>query len=256
MPSCCSRRERVMGKPFKQIVILTGAGISAESGIPVFRSETGLWENHRVEDVATYEGYRRNPDMVHEFYNGMRASLKEREPNPAHLALTRLQQEFKGEVTLVTQNIDNLHEKAGSTDVIHMHGELMSILCEHCGSRYAFLGRSGRDSVCDKCARTGTLRPDIVWFGEMPYHMERIGEALAGCDLFLSIGTSGVVYPAAGFCQQAAYAGATCVEFNLEPSAVKSSFNWGLYGKASITLPAFVDHLLKTGEALRELKDA
>ena len=191
---------------FKKIVILTGAGISAESGIPVFRSETGLWEQERVEDVATYEGFARNARKVHDFYNKMRKSIRTKEPNPAHLALTRLQseyaQKFAADVTIVTQNIDDLHEKAGSKDVIHMHGELNSILCEHCLGRYE-------------------------------YHDDS-SSALA-------------VYPAAGFCSVAKSTGAYCVEFNLEKSAVASNFTRGIYGKASVTVPAFVDELIKTG---------
>ncbi len=242
---------------FSDIVILTGAGISAESGIPVFRSETGLWEELRVEDVAEYDGFVRNPTLVHNFYNKMRASLKDKKPNPAHLALSRLQQEWpkthQGQVSIVTQNIDNLHEQAGSKNVIHMHGELKSILCEHCHESYPFDEDSSTDSVCKKCGTKGQMRPDIVWFGEMPYHMDLIQDLLSRCTLFLSIGTSGVVYPAAGFCRFARAAGATCIEFNLEPSAVQSSFNYGLYGKASVTLTKFVDHLLETGEALDKI---
>ena len=233
---------------FNHIVILTGAGISAESGIPVFRSETGLWEQERVEDVATYEGFSRDPVKVHNFYNKMRQSIKTKVPNPAHLALARLQKEYPQKygatVDLVTQNIDDLHEKAGSTDIIHMHGELNSILCEHCGKRYPYFEDSTPKSECKHCHHQ-SLRPDIVWFGEMPYQMERIEKLLYRCDLFIAIGTSGVVYPAAGFCQVASSVGALCVEFNLEPSAVGSSFNYGLYGKASVTLPQFVDELIE-----------
>ncbi len=237
---------------FKRIAVLTGAGISAESGIPVFRSETGLWEQHRVEDVATYEGYERNPALVHEFYNKMRLSLKEREPNPAHLCLTRLQKEIKaqgGEVSIITQNIDDLHEKAGNEGVLHMHGILRGLWCEACDCRYPFDGESSPDTECPKCHRKA-VRPDIVWFGEQPYYMDQISRILSRCDLFISVGTSGVVYPAAGFCQMAKSCGARCVEFNLERSMVASSFDYGLYGKASKTLVAFVDHLIATGELL------
>ena len=237
---------------FKNIVVLTGAGISAESGIPVFRSETGLWEQEKVEDVATYDGYMRDKTKVHEFYNKMRRSIKTKEPNPAHLALTRLQHEYTkkypgSSVTIVTQNIDDLHEKAKSENVIHMHGELNSIWCEHCDARYRFLEDSSTETKCNLCG-SKKLRPDIVWFGEMPYRMGEIESALFKCDLFMSIGTSGVVYPAAGFCQLARSVGATCVEFNLEKSAVGSSFTYGIYGKASQTLPEFVDKLIETGE--------
>ncbi len=237
---------------FSHIVVLTGAGISAESGIPVFRSETGLWEQERVEDVATYEGFLKNKKKVHDFYNKMRQSVKTKEPNAAHLALTRLQEEypkkFKGsDVTIVTQNIDDLHEKAKSSDVIHMHGELNSIWCEECGARYPYFDNSSTESVCEKCG-SKALRPDIVWFGEMPYSMPLIEKKLYACDLFMAIGTSGVVYPAAGFCQLARSVGATCVEFNLEKSLVGGNFTSGRYGKATVTVPAFVEELLEKGE--------
>ena len=238
----------------KNIVVLTGAGISAESGIPVFRSETGLWEQERVEDVATYDGFLRNKNKVHGFYNKMRLSLSEKQANAAHLALSKLQREWKqGTVTLVTQNIDNLHEKAESQNIIHMHGELMSLRCERCDYAAYFDGESSVDSVCPSCGHKGCMRPDIVWFGETPYQMALIEERLSSCNLFIAIGTSGVVYPAAGFCRFAKAVGATCVEFNLAPSAVGSSFDYGLYGKASETLPPFVDYLLKTGQLLKAI---
>lgn len=242
---------------YKNIVVLTGAGISAESGIPVFRSETGLWEHERIEDVCVPSALVRNPQKVHDFYNRMREGLKTKEPNPAHLALTKLQQEWPqksgGKVSVVTQNIDNLHEKAGTRDAIHMHGRLMTMLCTACHQRWEFAGQSAPDDTCPKCGRKGTTRPDIVFFEEMPYEMDRIGALLSECDLFLSIGTSGVVYPAAGFCEIARSSGALCVEFNLEASATVSQFNYGLYGKASVTVPQFVEHLLKTGEVLRKI---
>lgn len=185
-------------KGIRNIVILTGAGISAESGIPVFRSETGLWEQHRVEDVATYEGFLRNKELVHNFYNGMRSKLANIKPNPAHYALSRLAKEWKnGNVFLVTQNIDNLHEQAGSEQVVHMHGELMQISCEQCGKIFSWDKDSSTKTECLNCGKQ-TMRPNIVWFGEMPFFMDEIYEHLAQCDLFISIGTSGVVYPAAG----------------------------------------------------------
>lgn len=241
---------------YKNIVVLTGAGISAESGIPVFRSETGLWEQERVEDVATYEGFLKNKTKVHDFYNKMRQSIKSKTPNQAHLALTRLQSEIQkrygGVVSIVTQNIDDLHEKAGSKDIIHMHGELNSILCESCQSRVEFFDNSSVDSVCPVCGKK-SLRPDIVWFGEIPYQMEKIEKLLCQCDLFLSIGTSGVVYPAAGFCHVAKSCGATCVEFNLEQSNVATQFHYGLYEKASVSVPAFVEHLIEHNELLKEI---
>lgn len=235
---------------YQNIVVLTGAGISAESGIPVFRSETGLWENYPVEDVATYDGFRRDKKLVHDFYNMMRRSVKTKQPNAAHLALTKLQQEWHkrgGKVSIVTQNIDDLHEKAGSQDVIHMHGELFSLLCEKCGKRIRFEGDSSTDSVCPFC-KAKAMRPDIVWFGEVPYHMDEIAALLYKCNLFLSIGTSGVVYPAAGFCQLARQAGAWCVEFNLDKSLTASNFQRGCYGKASVTVPEAVDKLLSGQE--------
>lgn len=231
----------------RNIVVLTGAGISAESGIPVFRSEDGLWENEKVEEVATYEGFLGNRTKVHDFYNRMRRSLKDKKPNAAHLALHRLEteyaQKYGAKVSIVTQNIDDLHEKAGSENVIHMHGELNSILCEHCHKRYAYEDDSTVEAECSFCHHK-SLRPDIVWFGEIPYKMDEIEKLLSGCDLFLSVGTSGVVYPAAGFCQFAKSCGALCIEFNLTPSAIKTQFDRGIYGKASVTLTKFVDDLI------------
>ena len=242
---------------YQNIVILTGAGISAESGIPVFRSETGLWEQERVEDVATYDGFLRDKTKVHEFYNKMRRSLLDKKPNPAHLALARLEKEYSkkygANVNLVTQNIDDLNEKAGSEKIIHMHGRLKSILCEHCNKRYPFNDDSRIESECKFCHHK-SLRPDIVWFGEMPYQMDEIETLLSKCDLFLSIGTSGVVYPAAGFCQVARASGAACIEFNLSQSAVGSQFNCGIYGKASKTLPEFVSALIDTGNLPNNVK--
>lgn len=240
---------------YQHIVILTGAGVSAESGIPVFRSETGLWENHRVEDVCVHSALVRNPQLVHDFYNNMRQGLKTKLPNEAHRAIAKLQQEWPsrgGSVTLVTQNIDDLHEKAGSMEVIHMHGELNSLWCTACGKRFYFDGISSPQMLCPYCGKAA-VRPDIVFFEEIPYHMEEILAALLQCDLFIAVGTSGVVYPAAGFCQYARAQDSLCVEFNLERSAVATSFHYGLYGKASVTLPAFVNHLLATGEPLKQL---
>lgn len=234
-------------KEIRNILILTGAGISAESGIPVFRSETGLWEQHRVEDVATYEGFMRNRPLVHEFYNRMRRNLFNVRPNPAHFALARLANEWKkGSVCLITQNIDNLHEAAGSGNVIHMHGELMRISCESCGAVVDWDKDTSVDTRCPKCGEAA-MRPHIVWFGEIPYHMEHIDELLRDCDLFMSIGTSGVVYPAANFARMTHALGAYNIEFNLEKSATAGSFDRGIYGKAGTTLPEFVDSLLKTG---------
>lgn len=234
-----------MGSDIKNITILTGAGISAESGIPVFRSETGLWEEHRVEDVATYEGFMRNPSLVHNFYNNMRKNLKNISPNPAHYALKKLQDEWSnGNVRIITQNIDDLHEKAGSSNVIHMHGELNQIACESCGKVFEWYEDSSVSSICPHCNEK-TLRPNIVWFGEMPFRMEEIDDILRDTSLFLSIGTSGVVYPAAGFAQVAKRSNAFNIEFNLSKSQQAYYFDEYVLGKAGETLPKFVDALLK-----------
>lgn len=239
---------------YKNIVILTGAGISAESGIPVFRSETGLWENERVEDVCVPEALRRDPAKVHNFYNKLRTALEDKRANVAHKAIALLQKVYAlhedCDAFLVTQNIDDLHEKAGSSQVVHMHGELKSLWCTKCGARFSFKGLSNPDTVCPECGQRGGVRPDIVFFEEMPYHMDLIERKLAKCDLFISIGTSGVVYPAAGFCSFAKSCGAKCVEFNLKKSAVATNFDYGFYDKASVSVPKFIDHLLQTGRLL------
>ncbi len=231
---------------FRKVVVLTGAGISAESGIPVFRSETGLWEQERIEDVCVPEALIRNPKKVHDFYNKMRLTLRDKKPNEAHYALSRLQQEGQDlgiETVIITQNIDDLHEKAGSSGVLHMHGFLRSAWCTSCDRRYPWEDDTSPELKCKFCNHN-SVRPDIVFFGEMPYHMEQINAHLITCDLFAAIGTSGVVYPAAGFAMTASSSGALAVEFNLEPSYVKSSFQKACYGKASVTVPAFVDRLL------------
>lgn len=226
------------------IVILTGAGISAESGLGTFRDEGGLWAQHRIEDVATPEGFARDPALVVEFYNTRRAQAHEAVPNAGHTALARLQRAHKGEVLLVTQNVDGLHEKAGSTDVVHMHGALDSALCGSCGHRWAapLVMRVGQ--ACPRCAAPAA-RPDIVWFGEIPYHMDRIEAALMQADIFAAIGTSGNVYPAAGFVQLAAHVGAKTVEMNLDPSENVALFEETRAGKASQTVPDWVEDILK-----------
>lgn len=228
---------------FERIVILTGAGISAESGIDTFRSASGLWEQHRVEDVATPEGFMRNPNLVLNFYDMRRAALANVAPNPAHMALARLEREFTGDLLLVTQNVDDLHERGGSARVLHMHGELKSALCTSCETRAPWLGTMIERPPCPVC-RAPTLRPDVVWFGEMPYQMARIYQALETCDLFVSIGTSGAVYPAAGFVQEARGAGAHCLELNLEPSEGSRHFHETRHGPASEVVPAWVDEVL------------
>lgn len=226
------------------IVILTGAGISAESGLGTFRDEGGLWAQHRIEDVATPEGFARDPALVVEFYNTRRAQAHEAVPNAGHTALARLQRAHKGEVLLVTQNVDGLHEKAGSTDVVHMHGALESALCGTCGYRWEapLVMRVGQ--ACPRCAAPAA-RPDIVWFGEIPYHMDRIEAALMQADIFAAIGTSGNVYPAAGFVQLAAHVGAKTVEMNLDPSENVALFEETRAGKASQTVPDWVEDILK-----------
>jgi len=226
------------------IVILTGAGISAESGLKTFRGADGLWEGHRVEDVATPEAYVRDPVLVHQFYDARRARLSEVEPNAAHHALARLDAEWPGELLIVTQNVDDLHERAGAKRLLHMHGELTSGWCLACDERFGWEGPMGEGASCPTCQISGKVRPDIVWFGEMPYEMERIDRALTSCDLFVSIGTSGAVYPAAGFVQTARYCGAHTVEINLEPSQGSLFFDERRYGPAGAEVPKWVGELL------------
>lgn len=225
------------------IVILTGAGISAESGIETFRAETGLWAQHRVEDVATPEGFVRDPQKVVAFYNARRATAADAQPNAAHEALARLEAEHDGEVLVVTQNVDDLHERGGSQNLIHMHGALNSALCGACDHRWPAPMVMKAGDACPAC-NAPAARPDIVWFGEMPYQMERIFSALGRADIFAAIGTSGNVYPAAGFVAEAARAGAQTVEINLAPSSVGSQFETALMGPATKTVPDWVDSIL------------
>ncbi len=229
---------------FRNIVVLTGAGISADSGLATFRGADGLWEGHRVEDVATPEAYRRDPALVHQFYDARRARLGEVEPNEAHQALARLDQEWPGELLIVTQNVDDLHERAGAKRLLHMHGELTSGWCLACDNRFPWQGPMGEGANCPACQATGHVRPDIVWFGEMPYEMERIEAALMDADLFVSIGTSGNVYPAAGFVQTAKYVGARTLEMNLEPSLGSYLFDESRIGKAGELVPVWVEEVL------------
>ena len=233
--------------PVKSIVVLTGAGISAESGIKTFRDIGGLWENYRVEEVASPEGFTADPVLVHRFYNLRRHNLLHGgiDPNPAHKALARLEQEFPGDFLLVTQNIDNLHERAGSLQMVHMHGEILKMCCSVSGHVYPIDHDLSVEDRCECCREPGRLRPHVVWFGEMPMEMDLIYAALDSCDLFISIGTSGNVYPAAGFVQVAHAAGAHTVEINLEPSAVESDFHEHIYGLASEKVPDFTDKLFK-----------
>lgn len=235
---------------YHSLVILTGAGISAESGVPTFRADDGLWMGHRIEEVATPEAFARDHALVQDFYNRRRRQLAEVRPNAAHHALAELAARWQGDFLLVTQNVDDLHDRAHAEtppapgfELIHMHGELLKAHCT----------RTGR--VCDwpddlavhepsPHHPAGRLRPHIVWFGETPLEMERIDAALAACDVFIAIGTSGKVYPAAGFVRQARFAGARTIEINLEPTPGRRLFDEGVYGRASQIVPAFVDNLL------------
>lgn len=228
----------------QNIVILTGAGISAESGVATFRDADGLWENHDPMEIATPEAFARDPDLVYRFYNARRRQLPSVRPNAAHRELARLQRAFHGDVFLVTQNVDDLHERAGTDQVCHMHGELNSMLCGGCGERMAAERDYNGDTPCPVCEVRGQLRPDVVWFGEMPYHMEEIEARLADCDLFIAVGTSGVVYPAAGFVQQALLQGALTVEINKELSEVTGLFHLQRKGVATAEVTTLVEELL------------
>ena len=225
------------------IVVLTGAGISAESGLATFRGPGGLWEGHRVEDVCTPGALATNPALVHGFYDARRAALAHVVPNAAHWALARLDADWPGALLLVTQNVDDLHERAGSRRMRHMHGALLSALCAACGARVDWAGDLPPGTPCTICGASA-LRPDIVFFGEMPYDLDAIMAAIAGCDLFVSIGTSGAVYPAAGFVEQARGAGRATLELNLERSAGSVWFDDSRLGAASVLVPDWVDTLL------------
>lgn len=225
------------------IVILTGAGISAESGLATFRGPDGLWEGHRVEDVCTPEALARDEALVHRFYDERRAKLAEVAPNAAHLALAALDAAWPGDLLIVTQNVDDLHERAGAKRLIHMHGELKSALCAACGKAVPWADALPPGSICDGCGKP-RLRPDIVFFGEMPYEMDRIDDAVRDADLFISIGTSGAVYPAAGFVQTARHVGARTLELNLDPSAGSIYFDETRLGPASELVPDLVRALL------------
>lgn len=238
----------------KTIVILTGAGISAESGLLTFRDNNGLWCNHRIEDVATPEGYVRNPQLVHRFYNERRSQLKDVAPNAAHLAISRLALQQKHKVILITQNVDNLHEQAdaqeGNSDdnayytLVHMHGELNKARCSLSDNVHQWLEDITPESICPCCGKKNVLRPHIVWFGEMPLYMDLIYRALRKCDLFISIGTSGNVYPAAGFVQEVRMQGhGHTVELNLEPSSGHTMFAETHYGAASRIVPDFLNNI-------------
>jgi NAD-dependent deacetylase len=233
---------------FRNIVVLTGAGISAESGISTFRDKGGVWSKYNVDDVATPQGFVKNPALVHEFYNGRRAGLLGVKPNAGHAALARLEAAVREtsdtSFTLITQNVDNLHEAAGSKNLIHMHGELLRAWCLLCQTRMTWTEPMTQKTPCPQCGKRGGMRPDVVWFGEMPYHMDRLYELIGACDVFISIGTSGHVYPAAGFAAGAKAAGAHTVELNLEPSEGASVFAEAMHGPGTVIVPAYVEKLL------------
>jgi NAD-dependent deacetylase len=233
-------------EPGDPIVILTGAGISKESGLDTFRDAGGTWTRVRLEDVATPEAFTRDPDLVHEFYNARRRTLANPavQPNAAHAALVRLEQDWPGPVLLVTQNVDDLHDRAGSRRLIHMHGQLARARCQSCGGGCAWAGDLSVDTPCPACGAGGGMRPDVVWFGEMPLAMAEIEAALAACRLFVSIGTSGTVYPAAAFVHQALDARALTVELNLEPGEGSGLFAIRRHGPATRLVPEFVKALL------------
>ena len=226
------------------IVILTGAGISAESGLGTFRDKDGLWTKYDLNEVATPEGFARNPELVHEFYNARRANCQNAQPNAAHTALAHLQSTYPGRVTIITQNVDDLHERGGASDVIHMHGELFGALCAACDHRWPAPFEMLPADACPACRATAT-RPDIVWFGEMPYRMDEIYQHLSGADLFVAIGTSGNVYPAAGFVADARAVGVETLELNLEPSAVAGTFDAARFGPATDVVPLWVTEVLQ-----------
>ncbi|VUD68925.1 NAD-dependent protein deacylase [Thalassocella blandensis] len=227
---------------FNSVVVLTGAGISAESGLKTFRDSGGLWEGHSIEEVATPNAFNRNPDLVHTFYNLRRKQLlDEAAPNTAHMALADFEKNFEGNFTLITQNVDNLHEQAGSQNIFHMHGELLKARCLECRQSIDWDQKLETSTVSPCCNIKGSLRPDIVWFGEIPMHMKQIEQILEQCDLFVSIGTSGQVYPAAGFMQMASFAGAKTVELNLEACGRYSRFDHAIYGPATKIVRQFFD---------------
>ena len=236
--------ERIVTN-IRNIVILTGAGISAESGIDTFRSAGGLWEQHRVEDVATPEAFARDPELVLRFYDMRRARIQEVVPNAAHDALARLDAAWHGGLLIVTQNVDDLHERAGATRLLHMHGEHLNAWCVSCDERHRWNGTLIDRPACPTCGVPGQMRPDIVWFGEMPYRMNEIYAALNRADLFVSIGTSGAVYPAAGFVREAREQGVRTLELNLEPSQGSHWFDEARHGPATEVVPGWVDALLR-----------
>lgn len=247
--SLCEQAEGYTGKRerkmYGDIIILSGAGISAESGIPTFRDSDGLWNNHRIEEVATIEAYRRNPEAVHDFYNNLKTDLQKAEPNPAHLAITRLQNEYKnGTVSVVTQNVDLLHEKAGNRNVYHIHGQIDQAVCMNCGRVITTWGEVTTETVCPGCGVPAMMKPNIVFFGENLLRMNEVDALLDKCRLLIAVGTSGAVYPANTFARIAKYHGADTVELNLRTTVNNYDFDRHIVGRAGETLPVFVDELL------------
>ncbi len=246
--ACVNRRKVIPErerKMYGDIIILSGAGISAESGIPTFRDSDGLWNNHRIEEVATIEAYRRNPEAVHDFYNNLKTDLQKAEPNPAHLAITRLQNEYKnGTVSVVTQNVDLLHEKAGNRNVYHIHGQIDQAVCMNCGRVITTWGEVTTETVCPGCGVPAMMKPNIVFFGENLLRMNEVDALLDKCRLLIAVGTSGAVYPANTFARIAKYHGADTVELNLHTTVNNYDFDRHIVGRAGETLPVFVDELL------------
>lgn len=237
------------GRQCRNIVALTGAGISRESGLETFRDKNGIWAKVRLEEVATPEAFAENPERVHQFYNLRRRQLLSSavKPNAAHLALAELERQWQGGFGLITQNIDDLHERAGSRNLIHMHGELLKSRCQVCARVQSCRADLDARTICSGCGSAGALRPHVVWFGEVPLLMEEILQELEDVDLFIAIGTSGNVYPAAGFAEKACLAGAMVAELNMEPSANASRFDERIYGPATSTVPGYVRRILDKG---------
>ncbi|MEZ5274997.1 MAG: Sir2 family NAD+-dependent deacetylase [Opitutaceae bacterium] len=242
-------------RPARNLVVLTGAGISRESGLHTFRDADGVWAQVRIEDVATPEAFAADPERVHAFYNSRRRQLLslDIQPNAAHRALSRLEAAWPGDFLLVTQNIDDLHERSGSRKLVHMHGELLKVRCDACRGIAEWRTDLGSGAACPICGERGRLRPRVVWFGEVPLELDRIFDAVGACDLFVAIGTSGQVQPAAGLVSEAARNGAQTVELNLESSSGTSLFDRHAFGPATRIVPEFVDRLLdslKGGETV------
>ena len=228
------------------MVVLTGAGISAESGLPTFRDAHGLWEGHRPEEVATPEAFAADPDLVHRFYDERRAALDRVGPNPAHASLARLERELGDDLFLVTQNVDDLHERAGSEKVHHMHGRLRAARCSACGERFPWTGALRARPSCPACGKRA-LRPDVVWFGETPLDLDRIHRALSTCELFVAVGTSALVLPAAAFLHEVLAHGGRTLELNLEPTSSTRDFDQSRHGSATRLVPAWVEEILRAG---------